>query len=437
VLFIQVGGVFSLNLLLFAFQGILTFIVGYQLLLTGAAWRAKRNTPERPFALPTRFFILIPAHNEEKLLPSLLQNLQQLDYPASHYTVHVVADNCTDETAAVAREMGAVVHERTNEDERGKGYALQWLVRRLIQNVQECDAFVILDADTIVSPGFLRVMNARLGHGERVIQAYYAVRDPDRSWSAGLRYAALTVLHYLRPQGRMVLGGSAGLKGNGMVFTADVMKRHVWPASVTEDIELHMALLLDGERVTFAPDAVVWAEMPDTLAGSQSQTDRWEQGRIQMARRYVPRLLQRAWRERGKGRSFLMFDAAMEHIIPPFSILTALSGIGFLVSFLLAGVQFLGRRKKSSERPSERRLSAKKVSISNYLPKVNLFIAFFIVFGQLIYLLSGLRLARAPKNVYTSLLYAPGYVVWKTLQYGRVLFGKKEEEWVRTTRNLK
>jgi hypothetical protein len=103
----------------------------------------------------------------------------------------------------------------------------------------------------------------------------------------------------------------------------------------------------------------------------------------------------------------------------------------------LAGVQFLGGRKKSNERLSDRRPSAKEGSFSNYLPKVNLFVAFFIVFGQLIYLLAGLRLARAPKNVYTSLLYAPGYVVWKTLQYGRVLFGKKEEEWVRTARNLK
>jgi cellulose synthase/poly-beta-1,6-N-acetylglucosamine synthase-like glycosyltransferase len=229
----------------------------------------------------------------------------------------------------------------------------------------------------------------------------------------------------------MVLGGSAGLKGNGMVFSADVMKRHVWPASVTEDIELHMDLLLDGERVTFAPDAIVWAEMPDTLAGSQSQNDRWEQGRIQMARAYVPRLLRRAWTERGNGRAFLLFDAAMEHIIPPFSVLMALSGLGFLFSLLLTAAQAAGFKKRVGERPS-----VKERSILDYLPRVNLLVAIFIIFGQVFYLVAGLRLARAPRNVYLALLYAPGYVVWKTVQYGRVLLGKKDKEWVRTARNL-
>jgi cellulose synthase/poly-beta-1,6-N-acetylglucosamine synthase-like glycosyltransferase len=418
-----------MNLVLFVFQGFLTLLVGYQLLLTGAAYRAKHRTPNRPHDALHRFLILVPAHNEERLLPGLLQNLRQLDYPTSHYEVHVVADNCTDGTAAVAREAGVRVHERTNEVERGKGYALQWLVQRLAGELH--DAVVILDADTVISPGFLQIMNARLEQGERVIQAYYAVRDPGRSRIAGLRYAALTVLHYLRPQGRMVLGGSAGLKGNGMVFSADVMKRHVWPASVTEDIELHMDLLLDGERVTFAPDAIVWAEMPDTLAGSQSQNDRWEQGRIQMARAYVPRLLRRAWTERGNGRAFLLFDAAMEHIIPPFSVLMALSGLGFLFSLLLTAAQAAGFKKRVGERPP-----VKERSILDYLPRVNLLVAIFIIFGQVFYLVAGLRLARAPRNVYLALLYAPGYVVWKTVQYGRVLLGKKDKEWVRTARNL-
>ncbi|MFZ0544096.1 MAG: glycosyltransferase family 2 protein [Candidatus Promineifilaceae bacterium] len=421
-----------MNLLLFVFQGFLTLLVGYQLLLTGAAYRARRFTPRRLNGPFHRFLILIPAHNEERLLPSLLQNLRQLDYPSDCYEIHVVADNCTDRTAEVARSAGVQVHERVNEVERGKGFALQWLMKQLIEADVPHDAVVILDADTVVSKRFLRVMDARLGRGERVIQAYYAVRDPESSKSAGLRYAALTVLHYLRPQGRMVLGGSAGLKGNGMVFSADIMKRYVWPSSVTEDIEMHMKLVFDGEQVTFAPDAVVWAEMPDTLSGSQSQNDRWEQGRIQMARAYVPRLLRRAWLERGNGRGFMLFDAAMEHIIPPFSVLMTLSGIGLLSALVLTVFRSVGIRKQSGESPVRR-----KRSFLYYLPGVNLFVAIFIIIGQVFYLVAGLRLAGAPRNVYLSLLYAPGYVVWKIFQYGRVLFGKKDREWVRTARNPK
>jgi 1,2-diacylglycerol 3-beta-glucosyltransferase len=427
----------STSLLLLFFQSLLTFLVGYQLLLAGAAYRARRRTLKKSDDFLHRFLILIPAHNEERLLPGLLQNLSELEYPASHFAVHVIADNCSDRTAAVACQAGVQAHVRTNSGERGKGHALQWLLERLNEGETLHDAVVILDADTVVSPGFLQVMNDRLAAGERVIQGYYAVRDSDSSWSAGLRYAALTVLHYLRPQGRMVLGGSAGLKGNGMVFAADITRRHPWPASVTEDIELHMELLFHGERVTFAPDAVVWAEMPDTLAGSQSQNDRWEQGRIQMARAYVPRLLKGAWAERRNGRSFLLFDAAMEHIIPPFSILTALSGAGFLCSLLLAGFQFLGSRNGSRQVRNLAPAAIDRSSILEYLPRVNLMVAIFIGLGQLLYLLAGLRLARAPKNVYKSLLYAPGYIIWKVFQYGRVLFGKKEKEWVRTARNLK
>jgi hypothetical protein len=120
----------------------------------------------------------------------------------------------------------------------------------------------------------------------------------------------------------------------------------------------------------------------------------------------------------------------MEHIMPPFSILMALSGIGFLTSALLSAAQVFG-----SERESKKNAAVKMDSIRDYLPKVNLFVALFILFGQLLYLVVGLRLARAPKNVYLALLSAPGYVIWKTLQYGRVLVGKKDQEWVRTARN--
>ena len=183
-------------------------------------------------------------------------------------------------------------------------------------------------------------MNARLAHGERVIQSYYAVRDPGNSWSVGLRYAALAVLHYLRPQGRMVLGGSAGLKGNGMVFAADLVRNHEWSASLTEDIEFHMGLILAGERVMFSPDAMVEAEMPDTLEDSQTQNVRWERGRMQMTKTYVPQLLKAAGQalRKGKyGRSYLLVDAAMEHIIPPFSILAALSALCFFFAIVLPG----------------------------------------------------------------------------------------------------
>lgn len=382
--------------------GLLALMVGYLLLLTVAACLAPQRTPPSRRPPAHRFLFLIPAHNEERLLPATLTNLQQLDYPRNRYAVHVVADNCTDKTAALARQGGAIVHERFNKELVGKGYALQWLIQRLWDQGEPYDAIVILDADSIVSKQFLTVMDARLAQGERAVQAYYAVRDPELSWSVSLRSVALAALHYLRPQGRMVLGGSAGLKGNGMVFVEEITRRFPWSASLTEDIEYHMALILAGERVTFAPDAVVWAEMPGTLAAAQTQNSRWERGRLDMVRRYVPHLLQHALAQ----RSFVLFDAAIEQLIPPFSIVAILSVLCLLIGLLLQS-------------------------------SILTLMSAFLIVGQLAYVLGGLLLSGAPRGVYRALLFAPLFVAWKMWLYLRVLAGLDRSGWVRTARNEK
>ncbi len=211
------------------------------------------------------FAFLVPAHNEELLLPSLLSSLGQLDYPATRYKVYIVADNCTDNTAEIARAIGASVYERFDTEQIGKGYALQWLLEQLWHDEASFDAAIVLDADSVVSTNFLRTMNAIFSDGGRVVQAYYSALEPEKTWAIGLRAAALAAVHYLRPQGRMVIGASAGLKGNGMLFHRDILRQHRWSASVTEDIEYHMTLILAGESVLFAPDAVVQAEMPSGL----------------------------------------------------------------------------------------------------------------------------------------------------------------------------
>ena len=389
-----------LTTLLLAGEAGLAATVSYLLLLTAAATFAQRTTAARIGVPTSRFAILVPAHNEERLLPVLLLNLGRLAYPRELFTIHVVADNCTDGTAALGRQGGAVVHERFNTEQRGKGYALDWLLQRLWASPETYDAVVILDADSVVSPNFLQVMDARLSRGERVIQGYYAVRQPGSSSSAGLRAVALILLHYLRPQGRMVLGGSTGLKGNGMVFATEILRRQRWSASLTEDIEYHMALILAGERATFAPDAVVWAEMPDSLRGAQTQTERWEQGRMEMIRRFVPGLLGQAVRR----RSFLLFDAAVEQLIPPFSVVAGASGAVLLTALALRS-------------------------------PLGIAIATFIVLGQSVYIFGGLALAHAPSEVYKSLLSAPVYVAWKIWLYVRLLLGLKPRSWVRTARN--
>jgi hypothetical protein len=389
----------------------LVAVTGYQSVVMAAAWRARlggRGRTPLPDTPRHRFLVLIPAHNEERLIGAALGSLAALEYPPALVSVHVVADNCDDATADIVRAHGVEVHERIAED-GGKGPALQWLLRRLRDRGEAHDGVVIIDADTSVSPNFLRVMDAKLASGEQAVQAYYAVRDASSSPAAAFRATALAARHYVRPLGRTQLGGSAGLHGNGMAFRAEVLAAHQWTNHLTEDIELELELILSGTRVGFAPDAVVEAEMPDTLEGSQTQHERWERGRLEMVQRYVPRLLGRARRARGRDR-VACADAALDQLVPPLSV-TVAGTVAW--SGIALGAVVLGSRRARGA----------------------LAVAVGLVVAQGAYVLSGLRMVGAPRALYVSLLGAPRYVLWK-IGLWRKLFGRKDAvTWVRTERN--
>ena len=393
-------------------EGVLVSVCGYLALLTGAAWWAKQRGAARTAVAATpshRFVVLIPAHDEERLIGSALDSLAALDYPEALVTTHVVADNCSDGTASIARAHGVEVHERIAPDDGGKGLALQWLLGRLRERGEPHDAVVIIDADTTVSPNFLRVMDAKLSAGAEVVQSYYAVRDAEASSTAGFRSAALAVRHYLRPLGRTQLGGSAGLHGNGMVFTAAALAAHRWSNHLTEDIELQLELLLDGTRVAFAPDAVVQAEMPATVDASQTQHERWERGRLEMTQRYVPALLRRAATARGRDR-FAYVDAAVDQLLPPFSVIVAATTAWTAMTL---GVAVVARSRRR--------------------PRVG--VAIMLVAAQAGYVVSGLRMVSAPPAVYRSLLTAPRLVVWKVRLWLGMIGRRRDVAWVRTARN--
>ena len=135
-----------------------------------------------------KFAVLVPAHNEELNIERTLRNLQSMDYPREKYSIHVVADNCTDKTAAIARMNGAVVLERTNPSLRGKGHALRWSFDQLLKEETGFDAFVIIDADSIVRPSYLRILNYYLHRGAAALQSSDLVEpQPDSCPKPALR----------------------------------------------------------------------------------------------------------------------------------------------------------------------------------------------------------------------------------------------------------
>jgi cellulose synthase/poly-beta-1,6-N-acetylglucosamine synthase-like glycosyltransferase len=391
--------------------GALAAVSGYLTVLTGAAWwgRARRARRRPTGSAPwRRYAVLVPAHDEERLIGSTLDSLAGVEYPAELLSVHVVADNCTDATASIARSRGAEVHERIARDAGGKGRALVWAWRRLVERGDKYDAVVIIDADTTANPGFLTAVDAELDAGARVVQSYYAVRDAEESPNTAFRAAALAARHYLRPLGRTALGGSAGLYGNGMVFATPVLDAHEWTAHLTEDIELQLELLLEGTPVAFAPDAVVAAEMPTTLEASRTQHERWERGRLEMARRYVPALARRTLTARGTER-IPYADAAMDLALPPFSVVVAATSLWSGLALARAATR--------------RRWGASGA------------VAVVMITAQTAYVLSGLRMVDAPRAVYRSLLSAPRLVVWKVSLWVQQLGRRSEVTWVRTARN--
>jgi 1,2-diacylglycerol 3-beta-glucosyltransferase len=251
-----------------------------------------------------------------------------------------------------------------------------------------------------VAANFLRCMDARLEAGSQVIQAYYSVLNPGDSPLAALRYAALAAVHYLRPLGRSALGLSCGLKGNGMCFAASVLERFAWRwFTLAEDVEFHLALAHAGIRVDFAPETSALADMPITFAQATSQNARWERGRLQLLRHHVPGLLAEGVRR----RSLLRLDAAAEQLIPPLSVPFALGGLCLAMGLGLGAS-----------------LPAKLAALS--------------LGGQLVYLLAGLLLVRAPLSTYFALRHAPVYVAWKVALYGRSLLRTDSMRWIRTAR---
>jgi cellulose synthase/poly-beta-1,6-N-acetylglucosamine synthase-like glycosyltransferase len=351
--------------------------------------------------------VLVPAHDEEKVIGDTLESLASADYPADRFRVFVVADHCTDRTVEIATAAGVDVRQN-GSGSRGKGPALQWLLSGVLADARRdgtvFDAVVIIDADTVVDPGFLGAMAARFERGAVVVQGQYRVRDPGATTAAALRSAALALRHHLRPLGRTALGGSCGLFGNGMAFSTDVLASRSWSDHLTEDIELQNELLLEGVVVDYAPDAVVEAAMPATLEASRTQHERWERGRIELARRFVPQLVRLAARDRG--RRVAAVDGVLDHLVPPMSVLVAATGVVVSASSVVAVV----RRTRCSR-------------------------GWWMVVALVGHVTSGLVLAKVPPAVYRSLLHAPALVVWKVRLWARMVLRPGAEGWARTARD--
>jgi cellulose synthase/poly-beta-1,6-N-acetylglucosamine synthase-like glycosyltransferase len=288
--------------------------VGYLVLLTAFSARLSRSTQVREVLF---FDIVVPAHNEEEGIGRTVKNLLALEWPLEAFRVLVIADNCSDQTAARARAAGATVIERQDAKLRGKGYALARAFEVSKQD-GKAQAVVVVDADTVVSANLLQAFAARLEQGALAAQTHYGVANPDASWRTRLMAIALGMFHKVRSTGRERLGLSCGLRGNGMCFTHRLLDEVPHDAfSVVEDLEYGIRLGLAGHRVHYAAEAEVLGEMVSGEKASRSQRTRWEGGRKAIRRQHGRHLFSKGLGE----RNALLFDLGMDVWTPPLSTL--------------------------------------------------------------------------------------------------------------------
>lgn len=294
----------------------------------------KRDKPHRPVTYH-RFAVLISARNEETVLGHLLDSIRDQDYPSDLITVFVVADNCTDATAQVARDHGAVVYERLNRSQVGKGYALDFLLQRIRRDYgSRFDGFFVFDADNLLQPDYITQMNRTFSDGYSIVTSYRNSKNFGSNWiSAGYGLWFLREAEFLN-HARSLLGTSCAVSGTGFLFHRSVLAGlGGWRFYLlTEDIEFTIASILSGYRVGYCKDAVLFDEQPVTFRQSWRQRLRWAKGYLQVFRAYGWQLVKGIFRRDG----FACFDMTMA--IMPAIALTVLGMAGNLAAAVLCSV---------------------------------------------------------------------------------------------------
>lgn len=272
-----------------------------------------------------KFMMILPAHNESAVIGSLIESLQALDYPKELYDIYVIADNCTDNTAQIAKDLGAIVYERFDEKKKTKGFAMQWFLNQKIKENADYDAFCVFDADNVVDKNFLNAMNKKLCQGEEIVQGYRDIKNPADSWiSAGyaLFYWMMNRFYHLA---RYNLGLSPLINGTGFMVDFNLIKPTGWDTiTLTEDIEFSLKNIAKGRKLGWATDAIVYDEQPTEFKQSWSQRSRWTVGHLQCMKYYTKDLA----------------DGVIEHrTLMNFDGLLYLMGIPMMiVTFLLLGI---------------------------------------------------------------------------------------------------
>ncbi len=379
-------------------------VIAGQVVVAVLPLRRYRHGNEQSGPAPVRpaCAVLVPAHNEALGIRGTIESLSSQMRPGDRLVV--VADNCTDETARVAREDGAEVVERTNLDQRGKGFALQAGLAHLAVGGPP-EFVVVVDADCRLAPGCLDALVAQAAATGRPAQACYLMTAPAEPRAVDVVSAlAVLVKNRVRPLAMARLGFPCLITGSGSAFPwAALQARTFEGGNIVEDMQLAVDLALAGSPPSYCDDAVLYAALPDRSAAFTSQRRRWEHGHLHTLLSQVPRLARAFLRTGRIGLAAMLVDLA----VPPLSLVVALN-LACLVAGLAAFALGAG---KTPALVSAAALGLLAVSVG----------------------LAWWRFAR-DRIPFRFLLSVPVYVLTKLPLYAAFLF-RRENTWVRTARS--
>jgi cellulose synthase/poly-beta-1,6-N-acetylglucosamine synthase-like glycosyltransferase len=352
-----------------------------------------------------RLIVLVPAHNEAQLVGRCVRSLIDQAYPARLFRVRVIADNCSDATAAIASGSGAEIMVRNQPEAPGKGRALRWAMDRILAEPSPPDALVIVDADSVADPDLLARLESDFRRGHEVVQGECVVRPESGSRRESLHAAAVALRLDVRFSGRAVLRMPAVLAGNGMLFSRRILLEHPWNAFTSvEDAEYGLALRLAGVKTVYARGARINTPSPTTETGAYTQSLRWDGGRFALIRSWLRPMVATMLRRHDWSLADMVIDLA----VPPLGALACATVLGTVLSVLL--------------------LMSGLVAI--WVGVLWAACAIGLAAGVVL----GLVAAKAPASAYLALLLAPRFLLRKLGIYARLLRGFDPYRWVRTER---
>lgn len=313
----------TLKLINFIIAILFSVCYAYQCIYIPIVWffAKKKKTPKAE--MKNRFAVLICARNEEAVIADLIGSIDRQTYPADKRTVFVLADNCTDRTAEIAGQAGAVVYTRRNDKLVGKGYALAELLGHIKEDYPEgFDGYFVFDADNLLAKDYIEKMNDTFSAGNDIVTCYRNSKNIGDNWiTAGYGVYFMRESRYLN-HARSIIGSSCAVSGTGFLFSRKIAEElNGWPFHLlTEDIEFSADQIVRGRKIAFCAEAQLFDEQPTGFGQSFVQRMRWSKGYLQVFFRYAGRLLRGLFHG-----SFSCYDMAMANI--PAFILSAASVI--------------------------------------------------------------------------------------------------------------